>query len=164
MGDVHEVIPTTKSLSTLNEVTGLCRAILDSSFSFEMKSDRAYDINVNFTCDFNHSKTVKLVSMSLLVNYELRPQVSAKTVDFLIGNVGQKPIFKEVEGYEIRYAELAEFMVAETVKMVTSSKVLGSGYKVIPRKLPNYIVRDKYLFLYDAAYTPTSSRPKALEE
>jgi hypothetical protein len=42
-------------------------------------------------------------------------------------------------------------MVDETLKMAIKSNVFGSGFKVLSRKNPTFIVNPKYLFLYDTA-------------
>lgn len=54
MGDLHEVMPTsTKSLSTLLEIKGKCKALDDPVFSFAKKSTNSYEVKVNFACDLN---------------------------------------------------------------------------------------------------------------
>jgi hypothetical protein len=41
-------------------------------------------------------------------------------------------------------------MIDQTLRMAIGSKVVGSGFRILDRKYPNFIVREKYLFLYDA--------------
>jgi hypothetical protein len=41
-------------------------------------------------------------------------------------------------------------MIDQTIKMAIGSKVVGSGFKILDRRYPNFIVKDKYLFVYDA--------------
>lgn len=40
------------------------------------------------------------------------------------------------------------------MKMTQKSLVLGSGFRVMTRKRPSWIIEDDYLFMYDSAAKP----------
>jgi len=50
VGDLHEVISSTKNVSSFKELNGRCQAINDKTFSIEKKTISSYAVKVNFTC------------------------------------------------------------------------------------------------------------------
>lgn len=70
MGDVHEVIPSTKNISSLQPITGKCRALDDKYYNLTIKSTKTYLASVNFTCDLKFANnTKKLLGLNLAINY-----------------------------------------------------------------------------------------------
>lgn len=53
----------------MQEITGRCNALNDSTFSFATKSSETYEVVVNFTCELNFTKTTRLISIILPVTY-----------------------------------------------------------------------------------------------
>jgi hypothetical protein len=62
-----------------------------------------------------------------------------KYVDFFVRGISGVPIFVE-KGYNITNQALAEFMIEQTLRMAVGGKVIGSGFKVLDRKYPNFLV------------------------
>jgi hypothetical protein len=52
VGDLHEVMPSTRNISTEEPITGRCQALPDSFFSLAKKSLKTYELKVNYTCAF----------------------------------------------------------------------------------------------------------------
>ena len=51
MGDLHEVMPSTYNISSLDPLKGSCKAIYDENhFTFEKMSMSSYDVKINYTC------------------------------------------------------------------------------------------------------------------
>lgn len=137
MGDVHDVIPSTKNLSSLEPITGKCRALDDKFFNLESKTASTYVASVNFTCDLKFSNNTKrLLGVNLAINYEVQVIHLPSTLDFVVKGITGTPTFFEEEDYKIKNMELALYMVEETLKMATDVKVLGSGFKVLGKKYP----------------------------
>ena len=93
MGDVHEVIPTTKTISTYQKITGRCNASDDATFSLKRKTDKAYNIAVNFKCSFEFNKS-PLLGLKMLINYEVQPTLNERTIDFSITKIEGTPEFQ----------------------------------------------------------------------
>jgi hypothetical protein len=155
MGDLHDVMPTaTRHLDTMANITGRCKALDDPVFSFAMKNTKAYEAKVNFACNLISNST-QIVTINLVVSYEITPKLSSKTLDFMLTSITGTPSFTESPPFKIEYQELADFMVSETLALAESGYVYGTGYPMkYPRKYPSLWVRQKYLFLYDSSAVP----------
>ena len=71
VGDLHEVIGSTKNVSSYVELTGKCQAIDDNkTIDLSMKTSKSYAVKVNFTCFLEQNGT-KLVDIVLPVEYEI---------------------------------------------------------------------------------------------
>ena len=147
-------MPSTKNISTLEEIVGRCKAFDDKAFKFEKKTPTSYQVDVNFTCQFSIGE-VNFLNIDTPISYEVVPTLTYDHLDFMVKSITAKPTFTPKEGYEIKNMDLLMFMVDQTLKMGTNTKVIGSGYKTIYRRTPNLMVRDKYLFMYDSAAPPS---------
>ena len=96
------------------------------------------------------------MNISIPIKYEIAPLLRTTFIDFVIKSITGVPKFDMKEGYEIKNMDLALFMVDQTINMANGSKVMGSGYKTAPRRYPNILVRDSYLFLFDSSAQPSS--------
>lgn len=90
----------------------------------------------------------------MVANYEISPKVSTKKIDFVLTGISGTPVYLEASPFKIQYKDLADFMVSETLNIAKGGEVMGSGYKITPRKFPGYWVKQKYLFLYDSSAKP----------
>jgi hypothetical protein len=88
----------------------------DPVFSFATMSISSYEVKVNFACELDFN-TTRLVNVNIVVSYEVFPDLKSRTLDFFLGSVTGKPNFVETGNFKIEYQELAEFMVAETMKL-----------------------------------------------
>lgn len=158
MGDLHDVMPSaTKHMDTMLAISGLCRALDDPVFALNMKTSKTYEAKVNFGCNFEFNKT-HLISINLVVSYEITPRLSSKTLDIQLTNIAGTPVFIETPPFKIEYQELAEFMVSETLALARDGYVYGTGYKMkYPRKSPSTMVTKNYLILYDSSAVPRIS-------
>ena len=68
MGDLHDVMYSTRNITSFKSLNGKCSALDDKSFSFEMKSISSYAIIVNFTCYLLDNNT-KIIDLILPVEY-----------------------------------------------------------------------------------------------
>lgn len=94
MGDVHDVIPSTKNISSLEPITGKCKALDDKVFSLDMKTTSTYTASVNFTCDLKFSNNTKrLVSLNIAVSFEAKVVANVNTIDFVIKGISGTPTF-----------------------------------------------------------------------
>ena len=158
VGDLHDVMPTaTKHMDTMINIKGKCKALDDPVFNLSMKSSKAYEARVNFACNLEFNNT-HLITINLVVSYEITPRLSSKTLDIQLTNIAGNPVFVESPPFNIEYTELAQFMVSETLALANSGYVFGTGYKMkYPRKYPSLLVRQNYLFLYDSSATPRAA-------
>jgi cytochrome c oxidase assembly protein Cox11 len=92
VGDLHEVIGSTKNVSSYVEMTGKCQAINDKNFNLEMKTVSSYAVKVNFTCFLEQNGT-KLVDIVLPVEYEITPTLTSRELNFVIKNIKGTPTF-----------------------------------------------------------------------
>ena len=115
MGDLHEVMPSTKNISSLEPLTGFCNAIYDEQhFKFDKADDENYDVKINYTCGISY-KEQQILGIDILVEYLVLVQAQSDRLEFMIMDIEGAPIYKEVKGYEIKNYNLANFMVAETL-------------------------------------------------
>lgn len=154
VGDLHEIIPSTKNISTEEPIVGRCNALTDSLFKFGKKTNTTYEADVHFECNFTFTQ-INFMNISITIKYEIAPLLRTNFIDFTIKSITGVPQFHMKEGYEIKSMDLALFMVDQTINMAQGSKVLGSGYKTAPRRYPNIQVRESYLFLYDSSAQPS---------
>ena len=92
MGDVHEVIPSTKNISSLEPINGKCKAMDDKYFNLLKKTLTSYLVSVNFTCEFHIlNNTKKLFSMNLAVDYEVEVRPLSSSVDFVVKSITGVP-------------------------------------------------------------------------
>lgn len=89
------------------------------------------------------------MDINIPVEYEIRPTITSKELNFEIASIKGTPVFVENPKFKIVNPELASFMLLETLKTAVKSRVIGSGYRVKARRNPQLEVRDDYLFLYD---------------
>jgi hypothetical protein len=93
VGDLHDVMPAaTKHMDTMLPITGLCRALDDPVFALNMKGSKTYEAKVNFGCNFEFNKT-HLISINLVVAYEITPRLTSKTLDIQLTNIAGTPAF-----------------------------------------------------------------------
>jgi hypothetical protein len=64
-------MPTsTKTISSLEQITGRCDALDDPVFSLVAKNTKSYEAKVNFACNlFLYNETVKLIGINLVATY-----------------------------------------------------------------------------------------------
>lgn len=94
-------MPTsTKRIQTLQEITGRCTAFNDPVFSFAAKTSSTYEVRVNLACDLNFNQT-KLISVNLVVNYEVKPKLTSKKLDFVLSSITGVPSFVEAGPFKI---------------------------------------------------------------
>lgn len=92
MGDLHDVMSSTKNISSFRLINGSCTAQNDKTFNFTMKSASAYELVINFTCQLLDNKT-KIIDIVLPVTYEISPKLNAKTLDFIVTGIKTTPKF-----------------------------------------------------------------------
>lgn len=66
MGDLHDVITSTRNISSLKEIKGNCNAIYDKNLGLVKKSISSYTMKANFTC-FLYLNTTKIVDINIPV-------------------------------------------------------------------------------------------------
>lgn len=145
-------MPSTKNITSLTPLDGKCKAMDDKVLSLKMKTMETYDFSVNFTCyvQFTNNKTT-LIEINIAVDYVVKPRLKDSYINFEISSISGQPIYIQHSPYLIKNMELANFMVMQTLNMVTNNLVIGSGFKTMIRKSPQLVVRSEYLFLYDKA-------------
>lgn len=85
---------STKNLPTLLEIKGKCKALDDPVFALSMKNTKTYEAKVNFNCflDFNNTR---LVDLNIVVNYEITPKITSKTLEIKLSSVSGTPSYVE---------------------------------------------------------------------
>jgi hypothetical protein len=68
MGDLHDVMASTKNISSFRQLNGRCDALNDKYFNLVAKTASSYELTVNFTCSIFDNGT-KVVDIILPVNY-----------------------------------------------------------------------------------------------
>lgn len=66
MGDLHDVITSTRNISSFKELKGNCNAISDKNLGLKKKSISSYTMKANFTC-FLFLNTTKIVDINIPV-------------------------------------------------------------------------------------------------
>ena len=143
-------MPTsTLNISTLEEIVGKCTAMDDPVFSFTQKGKSSYEVKVNFECLLNYTETKRLLTIDIVVTYEITIKVNSKTLDFTLTTISGVPSFVEKKPFVVEFIELAQFMVSETLALAKGGTVLGTGFEAELRRTPGAQVTEDYLFLYD---------------
>ena len=94
MGDLHEVMPkSTLNISTLEKIEGKCTAMDDPVFYFGPKARASYEVKVNFECKLNYTQTHRLLTIDIVVTYEVTVKVNPKTLDFTLTAISGVPSF-----------------------------------------------------------------------
>jgi hypothetical protein len=86
VGDLHDVMSSTKNISSFRQLNGRCNATNDKFFDLKAKSASSYQLTVNFTCTILDNIT-KVVDIILPVSYEITPKLNAKTLDFIVTGI-----------------------------------------------------------------------------
>ena len=67
MGDLHEVMPSTKNISSLETLSGFCKALYDKDhFMFDKASTSSYDVHINYTCSLEYDQK-EILGIDILV-------------------------------------------------------------------------------------------------
>jgi hypothetical protein len=66
MGDLHDVITSTRNISSFKEIKGNCSAVYDKTLGLVKKSISSYTMKANFTC-FLFLNSTKIVDINIPV-------------------------------------------------------------------------------------------------
>lgn len=59
-------------------------------FTVSRKNDKSYQAKVNFACNLNFNNS-NLISINIVANYEIQPNLAAKKIDFILTGIAGTP-------------------------------------------------------------------------